>query len=399
MHVEVSRQADIGKSAPLRQMLIIGGTGDLSRRHLLPALTRLLANGELHGEFSLTLTGLEPMSGESCRAFLGRELSVHAAHLAAGARDALVERTSYLRADVRDESALATLAVTDPVLVYLATPSEAVPAGLRALAGAGIHRAPGRLVFDKPFGLSERSARALNEEVLALTDERNVYRVDHFLYHHAVQALIRARLQPDVFSLFHRLPVRRVEIVWDETRESPPAIPAGGGVVRDMIQSHLLQLAAVLTMKPPGSLTRDDLAGNRLAALRRISALGDTEGPPAREPETSASLVLQSEMPGWEHVPFVLRAAKGAEESRRHIELRFADGFMRLEVLAGNLVVGRGTSAVEFGIGVDPESASTRLLRAALGGDDTFTLRPEEPEEAWRIVDPVLESRAEPGGV
>ena len=95
-------------------------------------------------------------------------------------------------------------------------------------------------------------------------------------------------------------------------------------------------------------------------------------------------------MPRWRETPFVLRAAKGAAESRRYVEFRLVpQGFVRLEVLAGTLVIApSGAEApAELAVSSDPESASTRLLRAALAGDDTFTLTPEEPEEMWRIVE------------
>jgi glucose-6-phosphate 1-dehydrogenase len=402
-------------------MLIIGGTGDLSRRHLLPALTRLLANGELAEGFSLTLSGLEPMSVERCRDFVARELSVHASHLPLDARRALAGRISYLEADVRDSDALRAIEVTAPVLVYFATPPGAVPAALDALAYADIHRAPARLVFDKPFGLDQRSARDLNARVRELTDERNVYRIDHFLYHHVVQEFLRWRVQSDPLSLVDLLSLTEAEIVWDETRASQSSSAFYCGAVRDMIQSHLLQLLAITTMQSPGSLTRADLARSRLDALQKTAAVADAdhhhwlirarharEGtkppppPPVSEPETLAMLPLRSRMRGWEQVRFVLRAANGVGESRRHIELRFAQpsaeaslGFVRLEVLAGTLAIGvRGSDAapIEFDLSVDVESASTRLLRAALNSDDTFTLCPEEPEESWRIVEPVLEA-------
>jgi len=153
--------------------------------------------------------------------------------------------------------------------------------------------------------------------------------------------------------------------------------------------------------------------------LRRISAAVDVgsalvrgrhirdgepnaSSPKRTAPETFVTLSLRSQMPRWENVPFLLRAAKGVGQSRRHIELRFAHrltrpsiGFVRLEVLAGNLVIGLvegDATSVEFALSSDAESASTRLLRAALGGDETFTLHPQEPEESWRIVEPLLEA-------
>lgn len=417
MHVAVSRQAEIVSSGPLRRLLIIGGMGDLSRRHLLPALTRLLANDELPPEFSLIITGLESMPVETCRALVARELAVHAAELPADARASLVARISYLSTDVRDVEALRSISVTGPLLVYFATPPEVVPAAVRAVFHAGIHHAPARFVLDKPFGLSGASANALNAELLDLIDESNVYRVDHFLYHHTVQQLIRWRMQPDALGLFDSVPAGEVEITWDETRAGQSGAISYCGVVRDMIQSHLLQLAAIITMESPKLITHGDLARNRLAALRQISIAADSSPWPLRgrlvsdcetgatseagsKPETFAAIALRSQMPRWQNVSFVLRAAKGVAESRRQIEFQFrqpstksSPGFVRLEVLAGNLVVGVAggqTSSISLNVSGERESASTRLLRAALSGDDTFTLHPEEPQEAWRIVEPLL---------
>ena len=381
MHVESHDHARFGRSEPLRGILIIGGTSDLSRRHLLPALTRLLLNDELPEAFSVTLTGLEPMCAEDCRRLIAEALTAHASDLPSDARQALAERISYLQADVLDSDALRAIS-TEPALIYIATPPDAVPAALEGIAAAGLHRSA-RIVFDKPFGHSRRSAQALNMRVKELVEESRVYRIDHFLYHHTVQQLVRRRVESDPLALADALPVAEVEIRWDETRTAPPS-GTKHGVMRDMIQSHLLQLAAVISMDAPASLTRADLARNRLEALRGMASTDGTSQP------ASATLAVRSEMPRWREVPFVLRAAKGARESRRHVEFRLAgSGFVRLEVLAGRVVVmpAGADAPLELALSPDPETASTRLLRAALAGDDTFTLSAEEPEEAWRIVE------------
>jgi glucose-6-phosphate 1-dehydrogenase len=299
----------------------------------------------------------------------------------------------------------------------MATPPAVVPAALGAMVHAGV-APPSRIVLDKPFGLSRASAQALNAQAREMMDERHLFRVDHFLYHHVVQELVRWRVQSDPLCLVDLLPAEHVEIIWDETRTAPSDRDPYPGAMRDMVQSHLLQLVAVVTMDSPEAMTRADLAEKRLAALRRISAAAAIDSSLARarhvrdspttlrtsspsEPETFVTLELRSRAPRWHDVPFFLRAAKGVEQSRRQIALRFArrppggeTSYVRLEVLAARVVVGRSgkdASAVEFSLPSDPESPSARLLRAALAGDDTFTLHPEEPEESWRIVEPLLE--------
>ena len=392
MHVGGHHHARVGLSEPLRRILIIGGTSDLSRRHLFPALTRLLANGELPEGFAVALTGLEPISVEGCRELIAGELARHGPNLPSEARQSLTERISYLQADVRNPDALRPITAAEPSLIYVATPPATVPAAVDAIGLAGLHRSA-RLVLDKPFGLSRSSAQALNAQVLGLVAESQVYRIDHFLYHHTVQELVRRRVESDPLTLVDVLPLAEVEIRWDETRTAPPAGDAG--VMRDMIQSHLLQLAAVITMDSPASITRADLARNRLEALRRLTRAEAGRDTP-EDPETSATLAVRSEMPRWRGVRFVLRAAKGVDTSRRHVEFRLIEqpgstspGFVRLEVLAGRLVIraAGADASLEVAISSDTESASTRLLRAALVGDDTFTLSADEPAEAWRIVE------------
>jgi glucose-6-phosphate 1-dehydrogenase len=322
------------------------------------------------------------MSLDACRKLIAGELAQHASGLPRDARQSLTERISYLEADVRDADALQPTTSEEPSLIYIATPPAVVSAALDAVGHAGL-RASARIVLDKPFGLSRSSAQELNAQVLGLVAESQVYRIDHFLYHHTVQELVRRHVASDSFVLADVMPRAELEIRWDETRSAPPN---SLGVMRDMIQSHLLQLAAIVTMDAPASMTRADLARNRLEALRQFTR---TDAP--EDSETSAALALRSGMPRWKHVRFVLRAAKEADTSCRQIEFRLASGtgFARLEVLAGTFVTEPplGGPPFEFSLSPDPESASTRLLRAALSGDDTFTLSPDEPEEQWRIVE------------
>jgi glucose-6-phosphate 1-dehydrogenase len=350
---------------------------------------------------------------DACRDLVSSELDLHAAELPTDARRWLAQRISYIQIDVHDTDSLRSVSAAEPMLIYVATPPTVVPATLRAVERAELLPSS-RVVLDKPFGLSRGSAEALNTQIESLAGEDRVYRVDHFLYHHTVQELIRWRVRADPLSLAELLPIAGVEIVWDETRPAQTgSFPCG--VVCDMVQSHLLQLAAVITMEPPDSLTQADLAQRRLAALRDISIVIEPAGaalrgshlgegnPSARggEPETFVALELRSQMPRWRGVRFHLRAAKGIDHSRRHIEFRLASRlgrgsphYARLEVLPGKVAFGaaEAESALEIEVSPDPESASTRLLRAALAGDDTFSLHPQEPVEGWRIVEPVLDA-------
>ncbi len=123
---------------------------------------------------------------------------------------------------MRDADALRSIPTAEPSLIYIATPPAAVPAALDAIGHAGLHRSA-RIVLDKPFGLSRGSAQALNAQVLGLVAESQVYRIDHFLYHHTVQELVRRRVEADPLALADVVPLAEVEIRWDETRTAPPS--------------------------------------------------------------------------------------------------------------------------------------------------------------------------------
>lgn len=394
-------------------MLIIGGTGDLAMRHLLPALAELGSRGELPDGFALTLADVDPLTTRRCREVASAALD--AAKVTRAVRRSLVSRIGYVQADVRDAEALCGVLSAAPTLVYLALPAELVLAAVRALRRAGLERSS-RVILDKPFGLSRASARSLNAELRRLVDAPGAFRVDHFLYHAVVQDLVRSRVGSDSFAAFDGLPLLSVEIAWDETRPAEPSRSGYSGALRDMVQSHLLQLVAVMTMDPPPALTRDELARRRLDALRRISvwdggnpstgaARARLRSRPGRGPaagegfETYVALSLAIDARRWKHVPFQLRAAKGVALSRRSIDIRFAcarpsgePSYVRLDVLDGRVSAGivESTPSYEQQLAVAADTASVRLLRAAMTGDDTFTLLPEEPEECWRIVEPVI---------
>lgn len=366
-------------------------------------------------DFGVMLSEPEEIRDDACRAFVAGQLALHAPHVAADARSELVRRTSYVRTDVHDADALRATIPRQPILLYVATPPAVVPLAVAAIRRTEIDPSS-RIILDKPFGLSRASARSLNDALVGLVDARHVFRIDRFLYHHVVQELVRWRVEHDVTPLAHLIRAAEVEVVWDETRVADTGGARYCGVIRDMVQSHLLHLVALATMDSPHSLTRERLARSRLGALRRISAAAehdeslvrahhlrevDAAAPLAAEgEETLATFALRAKTPQWEETLFRVRAAKGVQSSRRHIKIKFVErsngravGFLRLGVLAGKLIVGfvgARPSTIEFDIRMSSESPSVRLLRDALVDEDTFTLLPEEPEECWRIVEPVI---------
>ena len=425
----------------IERLLLLGAVGDLATRHTLPALANLAADGALPPGLAVLGIGREPLDDETYRALAAARLEQHAPAVEAAARAALVRRLRYLQADLLEQPDLRAAVGEGPVVAYLALPPAAYAPAARALSAAGV--APGsRVVVEKPFGEDHASARELTALLHEGFAERDVFRVDHFLYHQAVQDLLALRFATPVFeSLWNAEHVERVEITWEETAgvAARAGFYDGTGALRDMVQSHLLQLLALVAMEEPQAYDERALRDSKAAVLRSVPALGlqdvaartargrytagTVEGQVRRgyleEPgvdatrgtETWVGLVLHVDAPRWRGVPFVLRTGKSLAAGRRRIDVHLRarpGGFLSagparlrmemapdrvtLDVHAAGAVGLPSVAPVRLEVARPPQSrpASARLLLDVLAGDPTLVVRDDEVEESWRIVDSVL---------
>ena len=426
--------------APAR-IAILGITGDLARRYLIPGLARLEEAGQLPPDMEIVGIGRAEIDTDELR----RGLRPWVVEGSAQGADVL-DRIRYHRAEVDDATALAEVVRADgPVLVYLALP----PSLFESVVGA-VHAARptegSRILIEKPFGEDLASAKRLNGLLHETFDEEAVYRIDHFLHGQTVQNVLGLRFANRVFEpLWHRDHIDRVEIHWDETvaLEGRAGYYDQAGALRDMIQNHLLQLACLVGMEPPASMRADDLRSQKAAflrAVRRISpeevakqtlrarytagdepgrerpAYVDEEGvDPARGTETFAEVRLEVDNERWAGVPFVLRTGKALARDRREIvvvyrdlpdspfevKLRPGPNRLRFEITPDRLALdvnvnGAGDpfdlEALELDadLSQDELPAYSRLLLDAIEGDPTLSIRDDEAEESWRIVEPIL---------
>ena len=423
--------------APER-LVLLGAAGDLATRHTLPALAALLADGALPPALRVVGVGREPLTDETYRGAAAAQLAEHAAQVDPAARAALVERLSWLRADVGEQPDLRPALGTAPVIAYLALPPAAYAPAVRALRASGI--APGsRLVVEKPFGEDVSSAHELSRLVHSAFDETDVFRVDHFLHHQVVQDLLALRMSgPPLEPSWNARHVQRVDITWEETADvgARADFYDRTGALRDMVQSHLLQLLAVVAMDLPASIAAGPLRDAKAAVLRSVPsptaaevavttgrgrytagtvggravpAYVDTPGvDPSRETETWAAVRLEVDVPRWRGVPFTLRTGKALGRDRRRIDVRFratSPGLpgpvLSLQMAPDQVVLdlhAAGPSGLpsvvplrlSTGRAKQPLPASARLLRDVLAGDPTFAVRDDETEHSWRVVDAVL---------
>jgi glucose-6-phosphate 1-dehydrogenase len=418
----------------ITRLLLLGATGDLAGRFLLPALAESLAAGRLPA--GLQLLGAAEQDWDDARfaEHVAARLREHAGDLPAAAREALVETARYRRVDLTDPTTVnAALEAfvgpaEQPVAAYLALPPVLFPAAVGALGAAGL--APGsRIAVEKPFGRDLTDAQALNALLAQATgnDEQAAFRVDHFLGMPAVTALLGIRGPGSVlaprWSAEH---VGQVDVIWEET------LDVGGrarfydrtGAVRDVLQNHLVQVLTVLAMELPASPADDDLHRARLELLRsvRVPEVANTRrarytaGPaarayvdedgvdPARDTETFAELVFAVDTPRWAGTRFVLRTGKAMATDRKRVVLhlrapapaqcppgveRVADD--RLEIPLDGAQ--RGGAGVVRAPG--ERTAYAAVLADVLSGSSRTAVSAAEAEEAWRFIDPVLQAWAD----
>ncbi len=427
----------------LRSLIILGATGDLTRRLLLPALDGVLQQWQADGrDLQLELIG----AGHSAEGESDWASALSESLGDGGTREAVRESARFEVVDATstaDLRAVIESAAHTPVL-YFALPPAITEQAIEALSAVELPEGT-RLALEKPFARDARSAAALNGRLAEIAPESHVHRVDHFLGKSTVINLLGLRFANRMFeAVWGAEHIERVEIVYDEqlALEGRAGYYDQAGALVDMIQSHLLLVLALIVMEKPSSVDSDDLHeamadalaatrvrdGDALAGSRRARyTAGTIDGheipdyasedgvDPDRQTETLAELTVEVDAPRWRGVPITLRSGKaiGRPSTAVRLVLRPVDD--RPQGLAGDLppaeicislspehlavdldINGEGdpfdlervTLDVDFAGG--QLSAYGEVLAGILEGDDTLSVRGDLAEQCWRIVDEVL---------
>ena len=350
-------------------IVIFGGTGDLARRLLFPALANLCANGLLPHDFAVMGVGRRDADDAAYREELGasvRELADCPAPSEAWA--ALAGRTYFLRGELGDGATFRLLGARlaelserhhtrGNVLFYLAVPPSEFGPVVRQLGAAGLAREePGwrRVVVEKPFGRDLASARALDAELHEVLREDQIFRIDHYLGKETVQNILVFRFANGVFEpIWNRRYVDHVQLSVAEELgvERRGAFYERAGALRDVIQNHVFQLLTLIAMEPLSSLGAQAVHDEKVKVLEAIrpmtpdEVLRDTvrgqyaEGTiggarvpayrsePSVDPrsttETYAALRLEVDSWRWAGVPFYLRTGKRLARRCTEIVVQF----------------------------------------------------------------------------
>jgi glucose-6-phosphate 1-dehydrogenase len=449
-------------------VIIFGVSGDLSKRKLIPALYNLTADSALPANFAVvgmtrgggTPDELRERFRESTSQFSRRK------PLDPEAWRRFAQALFFVSGNIDQEDAYPALAeelaqierrrgTRGNRIFYIATPPELFPVVLKNLAKSGLIYRPGesprdklwsRVVIEKPFGRDLASARELNKLVAECLDESQTFRIDHYLGKETVQNILVFRYGNSLFEpLWNRKYIDHVEITAAETIgvEKRGRFYDSTGVLRDIVQNHLLQVLALCAMEPPVSFGADDVRDEKVQLLRSLrpiagaSALRDVvraqyrgyreeEGvaPDSRTPTYVALKVLVDNW-RWQGVPFYLRAGKKLAAQLTEVSIHFQpvpsylfphkQGCQEVQpnVLTLRIQPDEGTSLqfvakipgdhlsvgnVQMGMsyaetfGKALSEAYERLLLDCMRGDATLFARRDEVEEAWRFVTPILEA-------
>ena len=448
-------------------VVIFGITGDLSKRKLLPALYNLMADGSLPENFAVigvsrsdaTTAELREQLRLSVMELGGQRISDAATwEKFAGAieftRGAAEEPATYHRLKEQLAAVDSAKGTRQNRIFYLATPPEAFAHVIDNLRRSGLIYRPrtsttepfSRVILEKPFGHDFASAHALNELVAASLDESQAFRIDHYLGKETVQNILVFRYANAIFEpIWNRRYVDFVEITAAETLgvEQRGAFYDDTGVMRDIVQNHLLQVLALSAMEAPVSFGADDVRSEKvqvLRSLRRITTaavpravtFGQYDGyrrekgvaPDSRTP-TYAAMKVHIDNWRWQGVPFYLRAGKRLASHITEIAVHFqsvplylftgadkcqtvAPNVLRIriqpnegislrfvaKVPGDHLSIGNVNMAMRYAnaFGKPLSEAYERLLLDCMRGDATLFARRDEVEEAWKFVTPILET-------
>jgi len=457
--------------------VIFGASGDLTHRLLIPALYNLAVGGLLPDPISIIGVGRTAVSSEDFRNDLMKSLHAFATRrLDDAIAKRLLDCITYVPTDSDDPQAYEMLSrEIDRVervrptggnrLFYLATPPAAFAPIGRSLGRSGLAReedaAWRRVIIEKPFGTDLASARALNELLLDVLDERQIYRIDHYLGKETVQNILVLRFANGLFEpIWNRDHIDHVQITVAEARtvERRGRFYDSTGALRDMVPNHLFQLLSLVAMEPPSRFdadavrsekaylldatvvqTRPDALDNSVrgqyqAGYIANNAIEDYRKTAHVDPdsttETYVALKLMIDNWRWAGVPFYLRTGKALKSQSTEVAIKFkqapfamfrdtpvdrlAENFLALRIQPDECIGLQfnvkmpGPSITIAGVNmtfkykdyfdVAPSTGYETLIYDCMIGDAILFQRADGIEAGWRVVQPFIDAWRSAGG-
>lgn len=436
-------------------MIIFGGTGDLTHRKLIPALYQLHINGFLPEDFSTISIGRRDKSTEEYRKELLSSIKKFSSrNFEEESFNSFSRKISYFRLNFEDKSDYDDLlkelqsrdkeGSADNYMFYLAVSPNYFGEIVENLQASKIREKQSnwqRLVIEKPFGQDLDSAIKLNDTISKVFEEKDIYRIDHYVAKEMIQNINMLRFQNAIFgSIWNKDHISNVQITVLEKEGvgTRGGYYDGTGALRDMVQNHLLQLLAITAMEPPKSLDTDDVRNEKVkvfSSLRPFTSenleekliLAQYEGYHSEDKvdsdsttETLVATKIFIDNERWEGVPFYLLTGKSLKNKTAQITIEFKQ--------SNRYHYGKDSEPNILEIKIQPDEGITlhlnikepgvvdkismvemdycqsclylfnspdsyeKLLLDAISGDSTLFTRWDELQLTWKYVDSILEN-------
>ncbi|RKF17049.1 glucose-6-phosphate dehydrogenase [Roseovarius spongiae] len=440
-------------------LVIFGGTGDLARRKILPALFRRFCAGQMRGDERVIGAARAEMSTKDYRAFARAAITEFDDNDACAAEhlDGFLRQLSYVALDARSDAGWAELGAAlrkGRIRAFYFSVGPGLFGDLaERLYQWKLADAQSRIVVEKPFGRDLDSARALNATLAQHFDEAQIYRIDHYLGKETVQNLMAIRFGNTLFEpLWNSQYVDHIQIT---VAESVGVGTRGeyydrSGAMRDMMQNHMMQLLCLTAMEPPAKFDPAAVRDEKLKVIRALDPMtpenivrGQYEGADGRpayrdqveapDSRTETFVALKARVGNWRWAgtPFYMRTGKRLKARASEIAVVFkdaphsifgADAGHHRNILTIRLQPNEGIELgvtikepgpggmrlidvpldMSFAEALGPDSddfpdAYERLIMDVIRGDQTLFMRGDEVEAAWEWTDPIIESWQEAG--
>ncbi|MGA9041808.1 MAG: glucose-6-phosphate dehydrogenase [Terriglobales bacterium] len=459
-----------GRPADPCVMVIFGAAGDLTRRKLIPALYNLAKAELLSREFAIVGIARGAMSTDDFRNKVSQDIKQFAgSEVDPDIWEWFTRRLYYITGEFNDKELYPKLkdflakvntdhSTHNNFFFYLATASDFFAPIVEQLSAVGLMEEANnhwrRVIVEKPFGRDLESAKALNTQLLKVAEEKQIYRIDHYLGKETVQNILAFRFANGIFEpIWNRRYIDHVQISVAETVgvESRGSYYDQAGALRDMVPNHIMQLISLTAMEPPISFGANAVRDEQAKILHAIQPFaaeevltetvrgqygdGTVEGrhvpayrsesdvPPDSKTETFVAMKLAIDNWRWAGVPFYLRTGKCLPAQNTHIVIQFRrapfvlfrdtevetlmpnqlvlhiqpeEGIsLRFAAKMPGAVMHLGAVDMNFNyadyFGTTPSTGYERLLHDCMIGDQTLFQRADMVEAGWCVVSPVLD--------
>ncbi|MBY0544526.1 MAG: glucose-6-phosphate dehydrogenase [Gammaproteobacteria bacterium] len=450
-------------------LVIFGIAGDLTKRLLYPAICNLGSRGLLDENFYIVGVAVEKYTTKTFRTQMEKNVQQFVTDPAAKKFGlAFLDRIYYIAGDFDDDHTYAELKTTlkkledkkasKNCLFYFAAPPDFIGTLATGLKKENLLTEKDgdyfrRIIVEKPFGCDLASAKNLNRELLTYVEEKQIFRIDHFLGKETVQNLLAFRFSNGIFEpIWNRRYIDHVQITVAETIGIGlrGAYYEKAGALRDMVPNHILQLLSLITMEPPVAFTADYIQDEKSKVLHAIQVftpeqvlhqavrgqygsgkMGSVEVPAYRsEPnvnpesltETYVALKMMLDNWRWLHVPFYVRTGKHLQARSSEIVIQFKSepailfggagknvkpNLLRIKIqpdegislrfnakIPGqSLQLGQVDMNFKYSdyFGIEPRTGYETVLYDCMNGDHTLFERAEMVETAWGIIQPIID--------